>query len=345
MLKNIKSTYITKILFSFLDEKIKLMLVKYNQTLQKEINICLINYQLFITSYIENIDNSKGKEYNIYNKKLIFEGEYKNGKRNGYGKEYDNNGNQIFEGRYSNGKRYGRGMEFNENYNKIFEGEYKNGKRNGKGKEYYSNYFKHIYVNQVNEIKLKFEGEYLNGKRWTGKGYDFNKKLAYEIKNGNGFIKEYNDNGKLKYEGNYLNGDKYGKGKEYFSNGKLAFEGEYKNGLKWTGKGYDIKGNITYEINNGKGKIKEYYTTELKFDGEYLYGKRNGKGKEYYLSGRLKFEGNYINGERNGKGKEYYLSGKIIFEGEYLYGHKIKGKEYDMNGKLIFNGEYLYDYK
>ena len=33
-------------------------------------------------------------------------------------------------------------------------------------------------------------------------------------------------------------------------------------------------------------------------------GKRNGKGKEYYLNGKLKFEGNYLNGERNGKGRE-----------------------------------------
>ena len=33
--------------------------------------------------------------------------------------------------------------------------------------------------------------------------------------------------------------------------------------------------------------------------------------------GRLKFEGEYLNGERNGKGKEYY-KGKLLFEGEYL---------------------------
>ena len=41
------------------------------------------------------------------------------------------------------------------------------------------------------------------------------------------------------------------------------------------------------------------------FKGEYLNGKRNGKGKEYDKFGKLIFEGEYINGERNGKGKEY----------------------------------------
>ena len=35
------------------------------------------------------------------------------------------------------------------------------------------------------------------------------------------------------------------------------------------------------------------------FEGEYLNGKKNGKGKEYYYNGNLKFEGKYLNGERN----------------------------------------------
>jgi len=45
----------------------------------------------------------------------------------------------------------------------------------------------------------------------------------------------------------------------------------------------------------------------LIFEGEYLNGERNGKGKEYKCEGKLKFEGEYLNGERNGKGK------KILF--------------------------------
>ena len=39
------------------------------------------------------------------------------------------------------------------------------------------------------------------------------------------------------------------------------------------------------------------------FEGEYIQGKRNGKGKEYYDNGKLKFEGEYLNGKNwNGKG-------------------------------------------
>ena len=43
----------------------------------------------------------------------------------------------------------------------------------------------------------------------------------------------------------------------------------------------------------------------LEFEGEYLNGKRNGKGKEYFYNGILEYEGEYLNGQRNGKGKEY----------------------------------------
>ena len=44
-----------------------------------------------------------GKEYD--NGKLIFEGEYLNDEKNGFGKEYDKSGKIIFEGEYINGKR------------------------------------------------------------------------------------------------------------------------------------------------------------------------------------------------------------------------------------------------
>ena len=52
---------------------------------------------------------------------------------------------------------------------------------------------------------------------------------------------------------------------------------------------------------------------------------RNGNGKEYDRS-KLIFEGKYINGIRNGKGKRYNYDGIIIFEGEYLNGKEFRIK-------------------
>ena len=54
--------------------------------------------------------------------------------------------------------------------------------------------------------------------------------------------------------------------------------------------------------------------------------------------GNLLFEGEYINGIRNGRGKEYDIYGDLLFEGEYLYGKKWNGiiKYYlDETGKKI----------
>ena len=55
------------------------------------------------------------------------------------------------------------------------------------------------------------------------------------------------------------------------------------------GKGYNINGNIDFEIKNGKGNIKEYNDKYAKFifEGEFINGERNGLGKEYdYFNGK-----------------------------------------------------------
>ena len=143
-------------------------------------------------------------------------------------------------------KKNGKGKEYNYYTKKIwFEGEYKNGKRNGRGKEYDSN-----------TGNIIFEGEYVSGIKWTGKGYNENNEIEYEIKDGCGFIKEYFNN-ILIYEGEYLKGKRNGIGKEYNKiTGDLMYEGEFKDGKR-----------------NGKGK--EYYNGKLKFEVEYLNGKIN----------------------------------------------------------------------
>ena len=75
----------------------------------------------------------------------------------------------------------------------------------------------------------------------------------------------------------------------------------------------------------------------MKFDGEYLNGERNGKGKEYHVNGELKFEGKYLNGKR-WEGKGYDPLNNIVYE---LKDEKSLIKEYNDEGILIFDGEYL----
>ena len=133
MLNLFKSKYIRKRLFNFLDYKVKLKIVKYNKSLQNLLNLSLFDY-IFNGRYIIYETKIKGKEYNFYNSQLIFEGEYLNGKKNGKGKEYDENGNKIFEGEFINDKRNGKWKEYDGEGNLIFKGEYLNGKKMEKEK-------------------------------------------------------------------------------------------------------------------------------------------------------------------------------------------------------------------
>ena len=341
----IKSSYIIKKIYSLLNERRKLEIIKYSKNIQNKLNINLINYRLLSGKKLIGNKNGICKLYN-YNDNLLFEGEYLNGKKHGKGKEYNKYGDILFEGEYLNGKKWnGKGYFVNtkkydtgnnkyriedqkvyEKDNSIFYYEIKDGKG--------------FMVDYDDENNI-FEGEYLNGER-------------------NGIGRDYKifENAYLIYEGEYLNGNRNGKGKEYLGVdiefgigefGKLLFEGEYVNGKRWNGKGYDGNENIVYEIKKGNGYIKEYYYYILRMEGEYINGEINGKEKKYNINNNYslhaEFEGNYINGKKYGKGKEFDKEGNLIFEGDYMYNYKLRGTEYYSDGKMKYEGEYLFDQK
>ena len=165
---NIKSAYILQIIFSHINKKRKLRLVNYNIEIQKKINVLLEDYRTAAGIYRIGGRNGQVKIYTLKDK-LLFEGEYVNGKKNGKGKEYYKIGGTIeFEGDYLNGERNGIGIQYHLNGKKNYEGEFLNGERHGKGKEY------------LNDGKLVFEGEFKNGKRNKGKEYDEYRSIIYE---------------------------------------------------------------------------------------------------------------------------------------------------------------------
>ena len=179
--------HILKRIFSLINKTRIYEIVTYNKKLQNKLEITLKDYQNLSGKFKIGGQNGNVKIYKLNTNLLLYEGEYKNGKKNGKGKEYYNNGEIIFEGIFKRGKKIGIGKEYlncNKKLYLIFEGEYKNGNKNGKGKEFDKN------------GEVEFEGEYKNGKR-----------------NGKGIIYYYN--GRIKYEGEFLNGVKHGKGCEY----------------------------------------------------------------------------------------------------------------------------------
>ena len=107
LLGDIKSSYIIKGIFLFLNKKQKLNMIIYNKQLQKILGVNMNTYKIISGKYKINEKNGKGREYTIIGDKLIFEGEYLNGERNGKGKEYYKEGKLLFEGEYLNGERNG----------------------------------------------------------------------------------------------------------------------------------------------------------------------------------------------------------------------------------------------
>ena len=111
-----------------------LKLINYNKSMQSKLSVNLNSYKEYAKIYRVINKDGKGKEYDISTNELKFEGEFKDKKRSGFGKEYK-------EGKL------------------IYEGEYKDGLPNGYGKKY-----------DEENGKLIFEGKFLNGKEWEGKG-------------------------------------------------------------------------------------------------------------------------------------------------------------------------------
>ena len=110
MINNVKSVYFVRLLFFHFNDGKKLQIVRNNKTLQKILNLNIIDYKLLSGKYII-LDKEKSREYKFFNDEIIFEGEYKDGVWNGKGKEFDNNCLR-FEGEYLNGKRNEKGKEY-----------------------------------------------------------------------------------------------------------------------------------------------------------------------------------------------------------------------------------------
>ena len=159
---NIKSKVIIKNIFSFILEKKKLYLIKVNNQIKNKLEIDIESYKKICVKERISEKNGYGVEYDTNTFSLVFEGEYLNWKKNGNGKEFDDNGKLIFEGVYLNGKRNGKGKVYH-----IFKG-----------------YKSHDFSDNF------YEMEYLNGKMWNGKICDDKGNIIFEIKNGKGIFIE-----------------------------------------------------------------------------------------------------------------------------------------------------------
>ena len=253
--------------------------------------------------WYEDENGLKQGEYNKYFRgtgKLMEEGQYVDGKKEGEWKLYSSNGLLAIEN-YKNDKREGEWKEYNPlnnelissttylNNNVVHQLEYKEGK----------------LFREIN-MKLNNEGinEY-NGKYYLNDGITI--KDGFYSKDGfSGTIKQLYSNGQHK-KIFYVKADlEYGEYKEYYENGQLSKILNYNGGVK--------DGEYTSYYENGQPK-------EI---GEYSEGKKIGVWTDYFKNGVL----NTL---------KYYEDGNIFYLKEYFDNELILTKEYYENRILIKN--------
>jgi len=200
----------------------------------------------------------------------VFEGNYENDARNGYGKYTWSNGD-VYEGSYENDARNGYG-KYTWSNGDVYEGNYENDARNGYGTKTWSNgdVYEGSWKNDVQNGHgsktwsngIVYEGNFENGDQ---KGYG-NKTWWYE-------------NGQMRYEHNFKDGKKDGKSTRWYENGQMRYEHNFKDGKK--------DGKFIWWHENGQIKLEENYKD----------GKLDGKETYWYENGQRQSESNYKDGK------------------------------------------------
>ncbi|GAB2994847.1 hypothetical protein GCM10027284_11810 [Cyclobacterium sediminis] len=307
--------------------------------------------------------------------RLIQQGNFKNGLKDGEWTIYFSNKQKHIVAEYKDNKRNGSFLEYDLGGALIKNAVYQDSVLVGPYKEYYGNQSRSGYANPK---QVKTEGNYINGKK-TGEWvfYYDNGKKAVEINYEEGLkvgpYKEYDPFDQLVVEANYTNNQPDGEFKRFSPNGRIQESGEYNSGRrvgKWTSyfpntnivesvKLYDKSGHKTgtwtyfyenkrtarverYENDIPVGKWEEFFTDKsLSKQVIYDLGVPTGKYIENHSNGKPSVRGQYENGFRSGVWKSYYPEGNLFSIGEYK--NDLKSglwKYFNKIGILVAEGKY-----
>lgn len=197
----------------------------------------------------------------VYKGMVTEDGEY-----HGNGKLYVN-GIVEYNGQFKKGKKHGFGKEYLQN--NLYIGHFKSGKRHGQGLE---------YTNSPSSIELIYNGCWERGKRVKGKVYH-NNEPVYEGHIHKGlyhYSGKLYDNGSLVYDGEWYYGKREGKGTSY-KNNKIVYEGMFVNdkfhgeGVEFDEKGLKYIGEFCEGRRHGIGAV---HSDEDIYEGNWYKGVR-----------------------------------------------------------------------
>ena len=253
------------------------------------------------------------------NGKVRREASFRDGKREGIWREFDEEGNVIKSQTYKKGTLVGEGIVGTD------------GKRRGEYKEFYP------------DSTLRAEGSFVDGlKSGEWKFYYHNGQLQqegnYEEGEPNGIWIWYHDNGQKEIEEQFYKGQHNGPYKEYDAQGNLIVTGTYFDGMKngkWTEDIGDMRTQGEYRNDKQVGEWVSYYDNDnIAFKGKFTAGYPDGEHYFYYGNGKLREIQVYKAGVKHGDWKKYLDTGELYFKITYD-----QGKEMKYDGETIEDNE------
>jgi antitoxin component YwqK of YwqJK toxin-antitoxin module len=280
------------------------------------------------------------------------EGRFKNDKKHGYWKTFDEEGNLLETLKYENGilipdpeelAKLDIKREYHPNAQVKSVGSYNKGVKEGVHREY-------SMEGKVTAAKIYSKGKII------GEG------IVDDQGRRQGPWKEFYETGELKSEGNYKNGLREGEWVFYYRDGKEEQRGSYykgkpdgewkwiyNNGQTWREESfiegyeeglaieYNDTGKVVAKGNYMSGEREGDWIIDLgdhREEGSYVAGQQQGMWKSYFPTGKVKYEGKYEQGRESGKHTEYYENGQIREIGVYKFGSR-EGDWYSYNEEGI----------
>lgn len=202
------------------------------------------------------------------------------------------------------GKKQGLWIKYDDDKKKIYEGTFVNDVPTGKFTYYYDSGVPWSVTIFSQNGKVARTQMFTAGGKLSGEG-------KYIEQKKDSLWKFYDDEGKLISDEMYVKGLKNGNCKVYYKNGKVAEERMWKDGKQ-------------------NGPCKKYFEGgEIKYIGQYINDKVEGKVVFYQINGKVDAEGLYKNDLKDGEWKYYKEDGTIKRTDKYVNG-KMQGTDKDI---------------
>ena len=286
-----------------------------------------------------------GKEQGLYtqwheNGQEGIEGTYKDGQLNGIWNGWYSNGNKRFTSILKDNVKIGKCTYWYDNGVKKTTGNYKNKKSDYQGENndffkdpFFTNYtynLSNLLVEPTEKgIGTSSHFSWVDGKSSSGTEFKqsdrfilkfyWNKNGKVLVRNGNGKVVEWYQNGQKEIEGEYKNGQPEGIFTWWYQNGQKMIEGVYKNGQP--------NGLFIWWSQNGQ---KKYQVVIIGIKESYFI--KEGNWVSWYGNGQKSEEGTYQGNMKVGKWTFWYDNGQKETEGTYKEGELISEKCWDEDG-------------